>query len=73
MRCPIDHVSFVTLVTYDTQIDYCPKCGLWIDRDELSQAERIGSSVIKAGAAASTTAWGKVVTNPAGSHHVARP
>jgi Zn-finger nucleic acid-binding protein len=45
MRCPVDHALFVTLVTYDTQINYCPKCGLWIDHDEVAQAERLASMI----------------------------
>jgi len=41
LHCPIDRVAFVTLATYDTEINYCPKCGLWIDSDEIRQLDRL--------------------------------
>ena len=40
LRCPIDRVPFVTLAIYETEINYCPKCGLWIDPDEIRQVDR---------------------------------
>jgi Zn-finger nucleic acid-binding protein len=41
LNCPIDRVAFVTLATYGTEINYCPKCGLWIDCDEIRQLDRL--------------------------------
>jgi Zn-finger nucleic acid-binding protein len=41
LRCPFDHVAFVTLAIYDTEINYCPKCGLWIDPDEIRLGDRL--------------------------------
>jgi Zn-finger nucleic acid-binding protein len=41
LRCPFDHVAFVTLAIYETEISYCPKCGLWIDPDEIRLGDRL--------------------------------
>jgi len=41
LRCPFDHVAFVTHVIYDTVINYCPKCGLWIDPEEIRAGGRL--------------------------------
>jgi Zn-finger nucleic acid-binding protein len=41
LHCPIDRVAFVTLATYGTEINYYPKCGLWIDCDEIRQLDRL--------------------------------
>jgi Zn-finger nucleic acid-binding protein len=46
MRCAVDHVAFMKLATYDTEINYCPKCGIWIDREDVWQSERTRSAVL---------------------------
>jgi Zn-finger nucleic acid-binding protein len=45
LLCPFDHVAFVTLAIYDTEISHCPECGLWIDSDEIRQLDRLARFV----------------------------
>jgi Zn-finger nucleic acid-binding protein len=40
----IDGVPFVTLAIYETEINHCPKCGLWIDPDEIRQVDRFDAA-----------------------------
>jgi Zn-finger nucleic acid-binding protein len=44
LRCPIDRIPFVTLAIYETEINYCPKCGLWIDPDEIRHVDRFDAA-----------------------------